>query len=40
VESIEHPERFPLISQAQPHKRLQPAPARPRGKKAQRSRRG
>ena len=40
VESIEHPERFPLISQAQSNKRLQPAPARPRGKKAQKSRRG
>jgi hypothetical protein len=40
VESIEHPERFPLISQAQPPKRLQPAAARRWGKKAQKSRRG
>ena len=25
VESIEHPEQFPLVSQAQPNKRLQPS---------------
>ena len=29
VESLTHPERYPLISQAQPNKRLQPAKARP-----------
>ena|SRR6266571_3210296 len=28
VESIEHPERFPLVSRAQPDKRLQPAARR------------
>lgn len=34
VESIEHPESYPLISQVQPNKRLQPAKARRRtGKK-------
>src|SRR6266849_6439645 len=32
VESIEHPEKFPLVSrQAQPHKRVRPAAARRRG---------
>jgi len=30
VESIDHPEKFPLVSQAQPHKRLQPAKVRRR----------
>jgi hypothetical protein len=25
VDSIEHPEKFPLVSQAQPNRRLQPA---------------
>ena len=30
VESIEHPEKYPLVSQAQPPKRLQPAKARRR----------
>ena len=28
VESIEHPEKYPLVSQAQPNKRLQPPKAR------------
>ena len=28
VESIEHPEKYPLVSQAQPNKRLQPTAAR------------
>lgn len=28
VDSIEHPEKYPLISQAQPHKRRQPTAAR------------
>jgi hypothetical protein len=41
VESIEHPEKFPLVSQAQPDKRLQPTAARRRGKKKRKtSRRG
>ena len=40
VESIEHPEKFPLVSQAQPFKRLQRSAARPRGKKRKTSRRG
>jgi hypothetical protein len=39
VESIEHPEKFPLVSQAQP-KRLQPTAARRAGKKGKRSRHG
>src|SRR5712691_10889652 len=39
VESIEHPEKFPLVSRAQP-KRLQPSAARRRGKKRKTSRRG
>jgi len=30
VESIDHPERFPLLSQARPNKRMQP----PRKKRA------
>src|SRR5512134_1164287 len=30
VESIEHPERYPLVSQAQPNNRLQPTKARRR----------
>jgi len=30
VDSIAHPERYPLISQAQPNKRLQPSKARQR----------
>ncbi len=38
VESIEHPEKYPLVSQAQPNRRLQPA-ARRRSKR-KRSRRG
>ena len=28
VESIEHPEKYPLVSQAQPNRRLQPTAAR------------
>ena len=28
VESIEHPEKYPLVSQAQPNKRLHPTKAR------------
>jgi len=28
VESIEHPEKYPLVSKAQPNKRLQPTKAR------------
>jgi hypothetical protein len=28
VESIEHPEKYPLVSQAQPRRRLQPPKAR------------
>jgi len=38
VESLTHPERYPLISQAQPTKRLQPAKAR-RGRAKKRPRR-
>ena len=38
VESIEHPEKYPLVSQAQPNKRLQPTKARRR--KARTSKRG
>ena len=30
VDSLTHPERYPLISQAQPHKRVQPTKARRR----------
>ena len=33
VDSIEHPEKYPLVSKAQPNKRLQPAAARARDKK-------
>ena len=42
VESIEHPEKYPLVSQAQPNKRLQPAAAaaRARAKKRTSRRRG
>lgn len=28
VESLTHPERYPLVSKAQPHKRVQPTKAR------------
>jgi len=39
VESIEHPEKYPLISQAQPNKALQPASrVRQKAKTKQRSR--
>jgi len=40
VDSLTHPERYPLISRAQPNKRSQPAPARQRvvKKRASRSR--
>src|SRR5260370_1015997 len=40
VESIEHPERYPLISKAQSNKRLQPTAARARSKKQAPRRRG
>jgi hypothetical protein len=40
VESIEYPKNFPLVSQAQPNKRLQPTAARRGAKKGKRSRRG
>jgi len=39
VESIEHPEKYPLVSQAQPNKRSQPTAAR-RSPKKRASRRG
>ena len=39
VESIEHPEKYPLVSQAQPNKRLRPTAAR-RSPKKRVSRRG
>ena len=39
VESIERPEKYPLMSQAQPNKRLQPTAAR-RSPKKRASRRG
>jgi hypothetical protein len=40
VESIEHPEKYPLVSQAQPNMRLQPTKARrkPTVKRAARKR--
>ncbi|SRR6266540_1868758 len=38
VESIEHPEKYPLVSQAQPNKRLQPTKARRQPVKTGRSR--
>jgi hypothetical protein len=38
VESIEHPERFPLVSRAQPDKRLQPTASRKSTKRASRRR--
>ena len=40
VESIEHPEKYPLVSTAQPNKRLQPPAARTRPKKQASRRRG
>jgi hypothetical protein len=40
VESIEHPEKYPLVSRAQPNKGLQPSAARSRGKKPASRRRG
>ena len=36
VESIEHPERYPLVSRVQPDKRLQPAAGRKRPRRAPR----
>jgi Protein of unknown function (DUF2442) len=39
VESIEHPEKYPLVSRAQP-KRLQPTAARARAKKSASRHRG
>ena len=38
VDSLRHPERYPLISQAQPNKRLQATKARPRVAKKRASR--
>ena len=40
VESIEHPEKYPLVSKAQPNKRLQPTAASARAKKPASRRRG
>lgn len=40
VESIEHPERFPLVSHAPPNRRLQPTkPRQPQASKRRKSRR-
>src|SRR5216117_1270738 len=39
VESIEHPEQFPLVSRAQPDKGLQPTAARRRSRQRSPSRR-
>jgi hypothetical protein len=38
VESLDHPERYPLVSRARPNKRLQPTKAR-RSRRAMRPRR-
>jgi Protein of unknown function (DUF2442) len=38
VDSLRYPERYPLISEAQPNKRLQPTKARPRVAKKRASR--
>jgi hypothetical protein len=38
VESIEHPEKYPLVSRAQPNRRLQPTKARQRSAKTSKSR--
>jgi hypothetical protein len=38
VESIEQPEKYPLVSQAQPNKRLQPTAARTASKRTPRRR--
>ena len=41
VESIEHPEKYPLVSQAQPNRRLQPTAARKsKSSRGRRRRRG
>lgn len=40
VDSIEHPEKYPLVSRAQPNKRLQPTAARRRSTKRSVRRRG
>ena len=40
VESIDHPERFPLVSTALPNKRTQPAPHRRRARRGRRAARG
>jgi len=40
VESIDHPEKYPLISKAQPPKRSQPTAVRARAKKQASHRRG
>jgi hypothetical protein len=38
VESIEHPEKYPLVSRGQPDKRLQPTAARKSTRRASRRR--
>ena len=38
VDSIEHPERYPLVSKVQPNKRLQPTAARGSAKRTSRRR--
>ena len=40
VESLDHPERYPLVSRARPNKRLQPTKARrpPQGTRGRRAR--
>lgn len=38
VESLDHPERYPLVSRARPNKRLQPTKARRSPKAARRAR--
>ena len=38
VDSIEHPEKYPLVSQAQPNKRSQPSAARKAPRRARRRR--
>ena len=40
VESIEHPEKYPLVSRTQPNNRLQPSATRGRSKRAAPRRRG
>jgi uncharacterized protein DUF2442 len=38
VDSIEHPEKYPLVSKARPHQRLQPTKARGKSGKSKPSR--